>query len=181
VNRFAAALCASLALAGLAACSDGTDAQPVGAARPSVVPSTVAPTTGVHKDLGDKALVLNPDGSPLFDITLDRFVDTSCDQATTAVNGRFTAVQLTVHTFDDPQNRLPGVKVDQGWRYLSADGKTILPANTPAARTCHHEDVALSARHSYSTAVVLDVPPDADDDRVSLDVADTHWEWQLGN
>lgn len=185
MNRFAVALCAGLVVAGLAACGNDTDEQKVGAAAPTVVTSTVAPQeTGKREDVGDTASVTNPDGSPLLNVSVDRFVDTSCDQpaaAPTAANGRFVAVQLSVHTFDDPQNRLPGIALDKGWSYVSADGKTVLPANTSAARTCHHEDVALSARHSYSTAVVLDVPPDADGDHVNFDVAGTHWEWPLGN
>lgn len=179
MSRLAAIVCAGLAFTGLAACSS-TDEQTVGDSRPTVVTSTVAPTPDAREDVGDKVTVKNPDGSPLLDVTLDRVVDTACDQPTTAINGRFVAVHLTVHTFDDPQNRLPGTALDKGWSYLGADGK-VLRASTPAAAQCHHEDVALSARHSYSTAVVLDVPADVADDRVALDVADTHWEWPIGN
>ena len=187
MNRLPAVLYTGLALASLAACGTSNDSQPVGADKPTVVASTAAPDDEAAtelQDIGDKVTVTNPDGSPLLEISLDRFVDTSCDQpasAPTAVNGRFTAAQLTVHTFDDPQNRLPGINLTQGWSYLAAEGARPLPASTPAAAACHHETLALSAQHSYSAAVVLDVPPDASDDRATLDVADTHWEWPVGN
>lgn len=188
MNRFArlgATSFAAMTLAGLAACSDGSDAQTVDSARPTVVTSTVTPSPDMRedaqKDLGSKATVVNTDGSPLLDVSLDRFVNTTCDQQaaqTQPTNGRFVTVNLTVTTYDDPQGRLPGIELDKGWSHLAGDGK-VLPANTSAAQTCHHEDLGLVGRKSYSTAVVLDVPADAPDDWVAYDVAGTHWEWKL--
>lgn len=184
MTRFAVAILAVVAFAGVTACGnndDGPDAQPVGAARPTVIPSTVSPAPSPYKGVGDKVWVINQDGSPLLDLTVDRFQDTTCDQPTQPTNGRFVTANLTVHTYDDPQNRLPGIALDKDWRYVGDDRKTVLPANTPAAYACHHEDGTLAAKKSYSAAVILDVPDDASGDLVSFDVADTHWEWELDN
>jgi hypothetical protein len=184
MTRFAVAILAAVAFVGVAACGnndDEPDAQAVGAGHPTVVPSTMEAAPSPQRAVGDKVWVINQDGSPLLDLTVDHFQNTTCDQPTQPTNGRFVTANLTVHTYDDPQNRLPGVVLDEDWRYVGDDGKTVLPANTPAARACHHEDGTLAAKKSYSAAVILDVPDDAAGDAVSFDVADTHWEWELDN
>lgn len=182
MTRFAVAALAALSLMSLAACGnndDEPDAQAVGAGHPTVVPSTMEAAPSPQRGVGDKVWVINQDGSPLLDLTVDRFQNTTCDTPTQPVNGRFVTANITVHTYEDPQNRLPGIALDKGWRYVGDDKDTVLPANTPAAYSCHHEDGTLAAKKSYSTAVVLDVPQDSDGDAVALDVAETHWEWKL--
>jgi hypothetical protein len=178
--RIAAASLAAVSFVGLAAC--GHDDQTVGESRPTEGASTAVPDSSRDtQGLGDTVTVDNQDGSSLLDFSLDRVVNTTCDQQaaqTQPTNGRFVTLNLSVATHNDPQGHLPGVELNQGWTYLGEDGK-VLQANTPAAQTCHHEDLGLVPNRSYSTAVVLDVPADAPDDRVAYDVAGTHWEWKL--